>query len=124
MFSIGNTGEGTKNKFLSDEGIQSMALKLDIENMIFLILDEVSTIDSCIIALLDYRLRQLTGCDERFGGLSVLFAGDFNQLGPVKKTFLPKDMMTWALRINKFASVPTPQEPQSESESHNRSKKR
>jgi hypothetical protein len=33
-----------------------------------------------------------------FGGLPVIFAGDFNQLGPVKKTFIPKDMMTWALR--------------------------
>ena len=48
MFSIGNTGEGVRNTTLSKEVIQNMALKLDIENIIFLILDEVSTIDSCI----------------------------------------------------------------------------
>lgn len=33
-----------------------------------------------------------------FGGLPIFFFGDFNQLGPVLKTFIPKDMLTWALR--------------------------
>ena len=74
MFSVGNTGEGCKN-FLNDEEIESMILRLNIENMIFLIIDEVSTIDSCNIALLDYRLRQFTGCKESFGGLSIPSAG-------------------------------------------------
>ena len=95
---------------MKEDALHNMALKLNIESMIFLILDEVSTIDSCIIALLDYRLRQLTKCDESFGGLLVLFAGDFNQLGPVQKIFLPKDMMTWATRIKQFTVIPIPQE--------------
>ena len=33
-----------------------------------------------------------------FGGIQVVFSGDFSQLGPVKKSFLPKEMMVWAHR--------------------------
>ena len=100
-----------------------MVSKLDIENMVFLIINEVSTIDSCIIVLLDYRLRQLTGCNKSFGGLSILLAGDFNQLGPVKKIFLPKDMMTWAARISKYLMAPFPEESQSKSDSNSKSRR-
>ena len=56
-------------------------------------------------------------------GLSILFAGDFNQLGPVKRTFLPKDMMIWATRINSFSSIPTPKEPELEPDSYEKSQK-
>ena len=40
-------------------------------------------------------MKQALETDLPFGGLPVLFVGDFNQLGPVKKKFLPKDMLTW-----------------------------
>jgi hypothetical protein len=69
--------------------------------MCFLIVDEVSTIDSKIIALLDLRLQQVYANSHPFGGLPVLFAGDFNQLGPVRKIFIPKDMITYAIRLKK-----------------------
>jgi PIF1-like helicase len=64
-----------------------------------LIVDEVSTIDTCVITLLNYRLKQvMDNHDLPFGGILVVFVGDFNQLGPVQKTFIPNSMMTWATR--------------------------
>ena len=51
--------------------------------MCFLIVDEVSTIDSRIIAVLDFRFKQLTNFDLPFGGMPMFFCGDFCQLGPV-----------------------------------------
>jgi hypothetical protein len=84
---------------------------LDYENISLLIVDEVSTIDSRIIAMLDLRLRQIYNNTFDFGGLPVIFAGDFNQLGPVKKVFLPKDMMTFAMRLKKSGKLHSPPAP-------------
>ena len=83
-------------------------VKLNSANMCLLIIDEVSTIDSRIIALLDFRLKQLLENELPFGGMPVLFTGDFNQLGPVCKTFLPRDMITWAMRLEKHNDPVTP----------------
>ena len=43
-------------------------------------------------------MQQVMGNSLPFGGIPVLFVGDFNQLGPVKKTFIPSSMMMWATR--------------------------
>jgi ATP-dependent DNA helicase PIF1 len=61
-----------------------------------LIVDEVSTIDTRIIALLHHRLQQVMDNKLPFGGLPIVFVGDFNQLGPVRKTFIPSSMTHWA----------------------------
>ena len=68
--------------------------KLDASNMCFLIIDEVSTIDGKILAIVDLRLQQVYNNTLPFGGMPIMLAGDFNQLGPVQKTFIPDDMMT------------------------------
>ena len=75
--------------------------KLNLGEMCLLVVDEVSTIDTRHIALIDLRLQVLQGNELPFGGMPILFAGDFNQLGPVKKNFIPMDMMAWALRLRK-----------------------
>ena len=36
--------------------------------------------------------------DAPFGGIPILFFGDMNQLGPVQKTIIPKNMLIWALK--------------------------
>ena len=46
--------------------------------------------------MIDARLQRVMGVPEPFGGVSMLFVGDFNQLGPVKKMFLLDDMINWA----------------------------
>jgi hypothetical protein len=68
------------------------------ENLHTLVIDEVSTIDAFTIALLDLRLRDVMDQPLKpFGGVAVLMCGDFDQLGPVGKHFIPTDMVNWAM---------------------------
>jgi hypothetical protein len=59
------------------------------------IVDEVSNLDAPMIAIIDVCLHQVTHNTRPFGEKAILWVGDFNQLGPVKKTFLLQDMMHW-----------------------------
>ena len=90
MFQIHTTNEPLTS-------VEDLRTKLDANNMCFLIVDEISTIDTRIIALLDSRLQQIFNNKLPFGGVPIIFAGDFNQNGPVQKTFIPDDMIKLAL---------------------------
>ena len=48
-----------------------------------LIIDEVSMLDARLLALVDRAVRTLRGSERPFGGLQVIFVGDFFQLPPV-----------------------------------------
>jgi len=50
-----------------------------------LIIDEVSMLDAGLLGLVDRALMSLRGSTEPFGGLQVVFVGDFFQLPPVSK---------------------------------------
>lgn len=50
-----------------------------------LIIDEVSMLDSVMIDNVDYVLRCIRGSDTPFGGMQVVFVGDFFQLPPVSR---------------------------------------
>lgn len=56
-----------------------------------LIIDEISMVGSTLLSRVDTRLRQITGRNEMFGGISVIVVGDLNQLPPVMDSlvFLP-----------------------------------
>jgi hypothetical protein len=55
------------------------------EKIAMLIIDEISALKPEFLAIIDQRLRTLTGkYDEEFGGLAVILMGDFFQLPPVK----------------------------------------
>ncbi|MGL5936793.1 MAG: AAA family ATPase, partial [Cetobacterium sp.] len=107
MFIVFDTSDN--RTLLSSDALRKLRHDLNYEQLCCLIVDEVSTIDTRIIALLDCRLKQvMDNPDLPFGGLPVLFVGDFNQLGPVQKTFIPDSMMTWATRLyHKDISVQT-----------------
>lgn len=52
-----------------------------------LILDEVSMLGRSELSILDTHLRRLKECnDTKFGGVGVIFCGDFFQIPPVKKS--------------------------------------
>jgi ElaB/YqjD/DUF883 family membrane-anchored ribosome-binding protein len=53
---------------------------------LFLIIDEISMLGKSALYWVDQRLRQATCKNELFGGVSVLFFGDFGQLFPVRDT--------------------------------------
>jgi hypothetical protein len=87
-------GNNTKSKdLLSDENLIRIREALNANMLVLLIIDEISTIDAQLVALIHSRLQQILKSKESLGGLSVLFVGDFNQLGPVKKVSLQEDMM-------------------------------
>lgn len=50
-----------------------------------LIIDEVSMLDARLLTLVDRAVRTLRGSERPFGGLQVVFVGDFFQLPPVSK---------------------------------------
>ena len=83
---------------LDPDKLTALRNKLCCETISCIILDEVSTIDVVTIALIDYRLRQTMQIDLPFAALPVLFTGDFNQLGAVKKTQIPTAMMHYAMQ--------------------------
>ena len=74
-------------KFNEDdiERIQNLRRSINSEDMCFLIVDEVSTIDCRIIAMLSLRCQQIFDNELDFGGIPLMLTGDYNQLGPVKK---------------------------------------
>ena len=61
-----------------------LELGLDTNQFCVLIIDKISTCTPTLLGAVDARLQQATGSLKRFGGLSVLLFGDFNQLRPVK----------------------------------------
>jgi len=50
-----------------------------------LIIDEVSMLDANLLSLVDKALTTLRGSDKPFGGLQVVFVGDFFQLPPISR---------------------------------------
>ena len=50
-----------------------------------LIIDEVSMLDARTLGMVDRAVRTLRGSERPFGGLQVVFVGDFFQLPPVNK---------------------------------------
>jgi hypothetical protein len=91
------------NSVLTRDRLQQIRLALASGTMVLFIVDEVSTLDAPSVGMIDRRLKQILESDEDFGGVSMLFVGDFNQLGPVLKIFIPKDMIEWARHVNKVS---------------------
>ena len=57
----------------------------------YLILDEVSMIGASFLSMLNARLQRAKGTDEAlhdspFGGINIIFTGDFGQLRPVRES--------------------------------------
>jgi hypothetical protein len=52
----------------------------------FLLVGEVSLLGAQLLAELDQALRFSKECDEWFGGINIVFAGDFYQFPPVLQT--------------------------------------
>ena len=84
----------------------------------WLILDEISMVSPQLLAEVDQKLRdvisklgsmkaQETGIDLAFGGLNVLFAGDFWQLDPPSGGVLAAVPVEFLRRARQYAAAPT-----------------
>lgn len=58
--------------------------------MKLLIIDEISTLGTNVLYNIHYRLCQIFGSHEAFGGKSVMVLGDFKQLRPVGDAYACK----------------------------------
>ncbi len=52
-----------------------------------IIIDEISMVGSSLLELIDFILRKASGYDEPFGGVQIIFTGDFLQLPPINDSF-------------------------------------
>ena len=71
---------------LSDEKRNTLRMKL--QELEILIIDEVSMVGTDLLRTLDQRLREIKGIDEIFGRVTVLAFGDLFQLAPVAQKFV------------------------------------
>src|SRR3989344_2560499 len=56
-----------------------------VRNTQVLIIDEVSMLDAHLLTMVVRAVRTLRGNERPFGGLQVIFVGDFFQLPPISK---------------------------------------
>ncbi len=87
MFGINRASniEEFVNLLKFEDGVRKTHAKRLKELLEFdiIIIDEVSMVGSPLFELLDFILRKGTGSDEPFGGMQVMFTGDFLQLPPI-----------------------------------------
>jgi len=63
-----------------------------LEKVQVLIIDEISMLSGHNLACVDYILKHFKRSNEPFGGIQVIFTGDFFQLPPVSKERLPSHL--------------------------------
>jgi len=63
---------------------QLTLIKATLKDLKLLIIDEVSMVSSLTLLYIHLRLTEVTGKDDLFGGVSVIFFADLLQLPPVK----------------------------------------
>ncbi len=87
------SGIGIKDS-LSKSEVQEIAEKNHIKSKIkkapVLILDEISMLHHYRLDLIDRVVREIKNSNEPFGGMQVVFCGDFFQLPPVRRASDPE----------------------------------
>ena len=79
---------------LSKSDLQEIAEKKHIKNKVkkasVLIIDEISMLHHFRLDLIDKVIKEVKNSLEPFGGMQVVFCGDFFQLPPVRKSYDPE----------------------------------
>ena len=69
-------------------------MKVALENLTLLIIDEMSMVKADMLYQLSKRLQELRQCKNDFGGVSVMLCGDLLQLQPIRAAWIfeePRD---------------------------------
>jgi ATP-dependent exoDNAse (exonuclease V) alpha subunit len=82
-----------------------MRTEENLGNADVLVIDEVSMLSGDYLELVDSVLRMALNKDKPFGGLRIIFCGDFLQLPPVKGYQDPKFRIKWAFQYSAFKKV-------------------
>ena len=75
---------------------------VNVGNAEVLIIDEVSLMSGDYLELVDFVLRMALGVAEPFGGLRVIFCGDFLQLPPIRGYRDPEFKTRWTFQYPAF----------------------
>lgn len=70
-------------------------------------IDEISLIGGSLLHQINTRLQLIKGNNQPFGGLHVLFFGDFHQLWPVrdKPLWFPTEKLNWSAKAGQQAWI-------------------
>jgi ATP-dependent exoDNAse (exonuclease V), alpha subunit - helicase superfamily I member len=82
----GSTYHSTLGLFLTNitNNPNILQIKANLDGVDYIFIDEISMVSCRQLYAISARLSQVFGvCDEPFGGINMLFAGDFAQLPPV-----------------------------------------
>ena len=82
---------------LSDD--KRNTLRSKVGNLDLLIIDEISMVGSNLFLQLHYRLTEIKGSSNLFGGVAVIVLGDLYQLPPVKQQFVFKPVSDHIARL-------------------------
>ena len=84
---------------LSKSEIKEIAEKRQVRKTVqdasVLIIDEISMLHHFRLDLIDSVIREVKNCNESFGGMQVVFCGDFFQLPPVRKAGGPETLFAY-----------------------------
>jgi len=87
------SGIGVRDS-LSKSDLQEIAEKKHVKNKVknasVLIIDEISMLHHFRLDLIDKIVREIKNSQEPFGGMQVVFCGDFFQLPPVRRAHEPE----------------------------------
>ena len=72
------------------------SLKESFQNSDYMIIDEISMLDPVLLGKISQRLSNVMIDSTAFGGLNVLFVGDFSQIPPVKGSPIYRDMLIYS----------------------------
>lgn len=79
---------------LSQTDIEEIAEKQHIKNKVrdakVLVIDEISMLHHYRLDLLDLVLKRIKNSQEPYGGIQIVFCGDFFQLPPVRRSYEPE----------------------------------
>jgi ATP-dependent DNA helicase PIF1 len=75
-------GKGTKEEIIA-QIMRSKFAKKNWKSVKILIIDEVSMLSMKLFEVLELAARVLRGNQQVFGGIQIVFSGDFYQLGPI-----------------------------------------
>ena len=78
------------NQSMSSDELNTFRMKY--RNLSIVIIDEISMVGSKMLSFIDLRLKQLTGTNKSFGGISIIAVGDLYQLQPVGDAWIFNDL--------------------------------
>ena len=78
------------NQSMSSDELNTFRMKY--RNLSVVIIDEISMVGGKMLSFIDCRLKQLTGTNKPFGGISIIAVGDLYQLQPVGDSWIFNDL--------------------------------